>query len=145
MAEELKITLEIKLLLMSSKKSLYYSFTALFSILVLLSSGLFILKFDLAQEWFMNMGIHPFMVFPIAFAQILGVVLLWSKIHFAYIKWVYLGFASIFVFAALSHFIVNDGFAVVPIVMGIILFLSYKFRAGFSILEVHHGETEEEI
>ncbi len=122
-----------------TKKILFISFTLLFSVVMLSASALFLLNYEDAKEWFLNMGVHPILVFPIAMAQILGVILLWSKIQFAAVKWVYIGFATIFLFAMLSHFFVNDGFAIVPLVMGIILLASYKFRAGFAVLEPDHS------
>ena len=66
-----------------TKKTLFIAFTLLFSAIMLTASGLFLVEYDMAKDWFMGMGIHPIMVFPIAMAQILGVILLWSKIQFA--------------------------------------------------------------
>ncbi len=129
---------------MPSKKILYYSFTGLFSVLALSASGFWLINYNWATDWFLKMGIHPVLVYPIAMFQVLGVILLWSKIQFAAIKWVYIAFAGIFVFATLSHLIGGDGLAVIPIFMGFILFLSYKFRTGFSMLEYSVKVQEEE-
>jgi len=121
---------------MSSKKFFFTAFTLLFSILMLTASIFLLADFEFASEAFLGIGISPILIFPVAMAQILGVLMLWLKIQFAAIKWVYIGFAIIFIFAGFSHLIMNDGFAIVPVTMGLILFLSYSFKTGFRELEL---------
>ena len=120
---------------MQTKRRFYIGFTLLFSVLMLTASAFLLMDFQGSTRFFEGIGVPPVLVFPIAMAQILGVILLWSKVPFVAKKWVYIGFSAILLFAGFIHIVKNDGFFFAPLLMGAILFLSYFFKAGLRITE----------
>lgn len=113
---------------MNSKtlKITYIISTVLISLLMAVgSAGNYIFNHEMVSEIFTGLGFPTYLIYPMAIAKILGVIVLWTK-NFSILKeWAYAGFFFNLVLAIIAHVGVNDGEFAPALVGLIILFVSY--------------------
>jgi len=111
---------------MSIKKTTYWISTILVCLLFLYSASMYFTKTEMVKGFFESLGYPTYIVIPLAFAKILGVVMiLWRKNAWL-TEWAYAGFFFDLVLASVAHYVANQGLGLS--VYGLILLLiSYHF------------------
>ena len=114
---------------MNSKvtKILYYSVTALYSLLMLMSAGMYIFANEMAVENFTIVQFPTFIIYPLAIAKILGVIAIWVNKYKHLKEWAYAGFFFNALLAISAHLNVNDGEHIGGVMALVLVTLSYVF------------------
>lgn len=117
---------------MKKNNILFWTATGLVSFLMVMSAGMYLLNNAAVQETFTGLGFPTWIIYPFAFAKLLGVATLinngltgkYNKLT----EWAYAGFAYDFMLAFGAHTAVSDGQNILPIVALVMLGVSYYFR-----------------
>lgn len=111
-----------------SQKSLritYYVSTILLSLVMAFSTFMYLFRTPMVRTMFADYGFPEWLVIPLAFAKILGVLAIWTRISRWAKEWAYAGFFFDFVLATATHLIQQDGAEVLPILSLLFLLASY--------------------
>ncbi|MEN8929128.1 MAG: DoxX family protein [Flavobacteriales bacterium] len=114
---------------MKSKKTIYYIFTALLSIMMILSSGMYLFNNEEVVLEFQKVGFPTYIIYPLAFFKIAGLIVLWFVKNKSLKEWAYAGFFFNFLLALSAHINVNDGDfpgAIIALVLLAGSYFSYK-------------------
>ena len=104
-------------------KIIYYVSTGILSLLMLMSAGMYIFDHGTISETFRGLGYPAYIVYPLAFAKLLGLTAIWTKKSKLLKEWAYAGFFFDFVLALFAHIMANDG-GFAPAIIAIVLLLS---------------------
>lgn len=83
--------------------------TALLSLLMLFSAGMYFFNNAEVQMEFIKLGFPTWVIIPLGVAKILGVLTLWVRPNQTLVEWAYAGFFFNFTLALVAHLQVNDG------------------------------------
>ncbi len=109
---------------MKTQTIIYWIATGLVCALMLASAGVYIVNHQGVSEIFKNLGFPTYIIYPLAFAKILGVIAITTKKSRTLKEWAYAGFFYDFVLAFMAHY--NAGESVlVNILAFILLAISY--------------------
>ncbi len=92
-----------------TKRIIFLVSTALLSLMMFMSAGMYLFKHEMVREVFTNLGFPPFIIYPLAVAKILGVIMLWVRKPNWLKEWAYAGFFFDFLLAGAAHLIAKDG------------------------------------
>ena len=106
-------------------KWIYWASTGLLSLMMLASAGMYLFNNEQISQVFTDLGFPTFIVVPLAFAKILGVLAITTRKVPALAEWAYAGFFYDFLLALGAHLSAGDGDFIAPIVALILLFASY--------------------
>lgn len=113
---------------MKARIWIYRISTALLSLLMLYSAGMYFAKHDIISGIFESLGYPTHIIYPLAVAKILGIVALWAFNRKPIQEWAYAGFFFDFILAFAAHVAAQDGeFGGAFFVMAL-LFASYFCR-----------------
>jgi len=118
-------TLINSILFMKTIKIVYYVATGLFTALMLFSVSNYFLNTEMVAGLFDGFGYPSYLIYPLAFAKILGLVALWFFKGKALIEWAYAGFFFNAVLAFFAHFMVGDGEQMGAVIALVLLMASY--------------------
>jgi len=90
-------------------KILYYVATGLMSAVFLFSASMYLLKNEMVQGFYVDLGFPIWMIYPLAFAKILAVVAIWTRKSDLLKEWAYAGLFFDAVMAIAAHLSVEDG------------------------------------
>ncbi len=90
-------------------KTIYWVSTVVFCDIFLSSATLHFTKFEIVKEFFQSLGYPIYLIYLIAIAKVLGVIVILSKRSKLLSEWAYAGFFFDVVLAAAAHFHANDG------------------------------------
>ena len=118
---------------MKTTKILFWVFTGLLSLLMLLSALGHFTSYEETSEEFARLGYSTAWIYPLGIAKILGVVaILYRKVKVITLL-AYLGFLVNFVLALVGHLMVSDGDYAGSVVALVLLVLSFVFyRRAFA-------------
>lgn len=108
-------------------KILFYVFTALLTVLVLLGVTRYFFMHDLAVEGFEALNFPTFLIYPMGIAKTLGLIAIWFIQSPKLKEWAYAGFTFNFLLAIGAHLNVGDGEAVGALIALVLLASSYIF------------------
>jgi hypothetical protein len=94
-----------------------------------MSAGMYIFNHAEVSQNFTSLGYPVYIIYPLAFVKILGLVAIWSSLSRSLKEWAYAGFFFNFVLAFFAHVMINDGGfapAFVAIVLLITSYVSWK-------------------
>lgn len=114
---------------MTTEKVIYYAATALLSLLMLFSAGMYIFSHGEIVNAFQSLGFPSYIIYPLAVAKILGLLAIWSNYSKTLKEWAYAGFFFDFVLALSAHLNAGDGgylFAVLALVLWTVSYVTYK-------------------
>jgi DoxX-like family len=102
---------------MKTQKIVYWIATGLLCALMLISAGVYIIHNHEVSEIFTHLGYPTYVIYPLAFAKILGVIAITTKKSRTLKEWAYAGFFYDFVLAFTAHFnagesVLISGFAI---------------------------------
>ena len=114
-------------------KYAYWIITGLFCAMMTFSGVMYFVNYDYVSSEFVKLGFPTWVIYPLAFLKIVGVItILWRK-NRSLLEWAYAGFFFNITMAFISHLLIADGEqwgALVALVMLISsYFLGKKVRA----------------
>lgn len=107
-------------------KILYYITTGLLTVIMLFSSSMYIFMNANIQVAYTTLGFPTYIIYPLAIAKLLGLVVLWFVSNRSLKEWAYAGFFFNLLLAVSAHVNINDG-EFIPSLVGIILVLTSYF------------------
>lgn len=113
---------------MKRDKIIYWVSTGLLSLHMLFSAGMYIFNHEQVSEIFTNLGFPTFIIYPLAFAKLLGILVIITRRNRALVEWAYAGFFFNFLLALSAHLNVSDGQFASALVALVFLFLSYTYQ-----------------
>ncbi|NRS89112.1 hypothetical protein HNQ02_002034 [Flavobacterium sp. 7E] len=113
---------------MNKNKIIYYAATIIFTMVILLSSGMYFFNHDYIKTEFVKLGYPTYIIYPYATAKLLGLIAIWSPKFNIIKEWAYAAFFFAVVLAFFAHIMVNDGEQLLAIIAFIALIISYIFR-----------------
>ncbi|PHS54678.1 MAG: hypothetical protein COB01_00605 [Lutibacter sp.] len=112
---------------MKIKKIVYWVATGLLSILLLMSSGMYIFQNEMIQQAFQSFGYPTYLIYPLVVAKLSAVVVLLTQKQSFLKEWAYAGLFFEFVLAIFAHVMVNDGEQMAAVMAMVLLVISYIF------------------
>ena len=94
---------------MKTQKIIYWIATALLSLLVLFSAGMYFFNHAEIANVFTSLGFPTYIIYPLATLKILGLIVILGNIGGNLKEWAYAGFFFNFVLAFFAHLMVGDG------------------------------------
>jgi hypothetical protein len=108
-------------------KIIYYVATGLLSVIMLLSSTMYVVNNEMVSETFLNLGFPVFIIYPLAAAKILGLIALWTNKSKQLKEWAYAGFLFNTLLATGAHLNIGDGEQMGAIMALVFVIVSYVF------------------
>jgi uncharacterized membrane protein len=106
-------------------KSVYYISTGLFTALILFSVSLYLFKTEEMAAGFDSFGYPAYLIYPLAAAKFMGLLVLWFYKGKAVTEWAYAGFFFNVVLAFFAHYMVGDGEQTGALLAFLLLMTSY--------------------
>ena len=113
---------------MKARIWIYRISTALLSLLMLFSAGMYFFNYTEISGVFESLGYPTHLIYPLAVAKILGIVALWAFNRKPIQEWAYAGFFFDFLLAFAAHLVAQDGEFQGALFALILLFASYFYR-----------------
>lgn len=110
---------------MKTTKIIYYVSTALLTLLMLFSAGMYFFNHTEVAGMFTNFGYPTYIIYPYAIAKLLGLVALWFVANKTIKEWAYAGFFFAFILAFFAHIMISDGEQMGAILAMVFLITSY--------------------
>ena len=109
-------------------KIIYYISTVLFTLIILLSAGMYIFNHEYIKTVFTKLGYPTYIIYPYATAKLLGLIALWIPKFNVIKEWAYSAFFFAIIIALSSHIMINDGEHLIAVIALTTLILSYIFK-----------------
>ncbi|WP_196894491.1 DoxX family protein [Aureivirga marina] len=113
---------------MKRNKIIYWVFTGLFSLGILSAVAMYFMNYTEITLSFESLGFPAYLVYPLAIAKFLGIIAILQKKFPLLKEWAYAGFTFNLLLSALAHFMKNDGETFGPILMLVLMLISYVFE-----------------
>ena len=110
---------------MKTTKIIYWATTGLLSALLLMSAGMYLFDHETMETLFASFGYPTYIIYPMAFAKILAVIVLWVPKMHNLKNWAYSALFFEFILAFFAHYMVSDGEQMGAIMAMILLLGSY--------------------
>ena len=88
---------------------------------------MYFIEHEMVSEMFISLGVSTKVIYPLAFAKILGIFTIWFIKNPLLKNLAYLGFVIVLVSAIIAHLHADDGGAFGPIFPLVLLVISYLF------------------
>ena len=108
-------------------KIIYWVATGLLSAMMLMSAGMFVFNNAMVQELFQSLGYPIYIIYPLAVAKFLGIVVILTKKSTLLKELAYAGFFYDFLLAFSAHINAGDGGYIPSIIAMILLIISYFY------------------
>jgi hypothetical protein len=112
---------------MKTNKIIFYASTGLLTALMFFSVSMYIFNHEEIVKEFTNFGFPTYIIYPLAFAKIMGLIALWFFQTKRIVEWAYAGFFFNFVLAFFAHYMIGDGKQMGAVVALVLLMGSYIF------------------
>ena len=106
-------------------KIIYWVLTGLICALMLMSASMYIFNYEEVKPLFIAFGYPTYIIYPLAFAKILGVVAILTRKSKTLTEWAYAGFFFDLVLAFFAHYMIEDGGQMAAAVCCFLLLGSY--------------------
>lgn len=110
---------------MKKHKITYWISTGFLSALLLMSSGMYIFNHEEIVKAFESFGYPTYLIYPLAFAKVTGVIVLLSQKRSTIKEWAYSALFFELVLAFFAHYMISDGEQVGAVIAMILLMISY--------------------
>ncbi|ADV48633.1 hypothetical protein Celal_1319 [Cellulophaga algicola DSM 14237] len=110
---------------MKTIKILYWIGTALLTAIMLFSIQMYLLNTEAIEGAFTTLGYPTYLVYPLAFAKILGLIAIFGNFNRSLKEWAYAGFFFDISLAFFAHIAANDGQYLFALLAFIGLIISY--------------------
>jgi len=113
---------------MDTQKIIYWSSTALLSIMMLGSATFYFVDTEEVAKEFTKLGFPTYLIFPLATAKILAIIMILRARPNKIVDWAYAGLFFNFSLAALAHCYAQDGDTGGALVALSLLLISYLYK-----------------
>lgn len=113
---------------MKRDKIIYYVATGLLSLLMSFSVYMYLFNHEGVKGMFSAFGYPAYIIYPYAFAKILGIIAIWQTKLNTIKEWAYAGFFFAFILAFFAHYMIGDGEQMGAVLALILLLTSYYFN-----------------
>lgn len=113
---------------MRTNKIVYWGATGLLSVLMIVSTTMYFVKYNDIILTFGKLGFPSWIIYPLAVAKLLGLIAIITKKSEMLKEWAYAGFFFNFILAFSAHISINDREFVGALIALILLVLSYVFE-----------------
>jgi hypothetical protein len=113
---------------MKRDKIIYYVATGLLTLLMGFSVYMYLFNHEAVKGMFTNFGYPTYIIYPYAFAKILGIAALWQNKYSSLKEWAYAAFFFAFILAFFAHYMIEDGEHMGAVVALVLLLTSYFFN-----------------
>ena len=110
---------------MKLKKIGYWVATGLLSILLLMSSGMYIFQNEMIQQAYQSFGYPTYLIYPLVVAKLSAVTVLLTQKQSILKEWAYAGLFFEFVLAFFAHVMISDGEQMGAVMAIVLLAISY--------------------
>lgn len=110
---------------MKRNKLIHWISTGLLSAMMLMSAGMYFFNYEEVAQIFTSLSFPTYIIYPLAIAKIVGIIVIWTRRSAALKEWAYAGFFFDFILAASAHFMINDGQHWGAIIAMVVMFVSY--------------------
>lgn len=107
---------------------IYRVVTGLFSLMIAMGAGMYILQHDMVVEMYTKLGYPPYLIYPVALVKILGLVAIWTNKSKLLKEWAYAGFVFELTLAVSAHVNIGDGEFWGALVALILVIVSYIYN-----------------
>ncbi len=108
-------------------QNIYRGVTLLFSLVIMMGVGMYLFKHDMVAEMFTSLQYPVYLIYPLALVKTLGIIAIWSNQSKTLKEWAYAGFVFELSLAASAHINVQDGGYLPPLVLLVLLGVSYFY------------------
>ncbi len=122
---------------MKTIKILYWISISLFGLSILSGAGLYFFNYQHAFQEFSGLGFPTWLIYPLAVAKILGILLLFQRKNNTLKEWAFAGFFFNLLLAFGAHLMINDGEAFGPVLVMLFMFASYYFDKRINNAQEH--------
>lgn len=112
---------------MKTNRIVFYVSTGLLTALMLFSASMYVFNHEEIVKAFTSFGFPTYIIYPLAFAKVMGLIALWFFQKKRVIEWAYAGFFFNFVLAFFAHYMIGDGEQMGALVALVLLIVSYIF------------------
>ena len=112
---------------MKTNKIVFYASTGLLTLLILFSVSMYLFNNEEISKAFTSLGFPTYIIYPLAFAKILGLIALWFFQKKTIVEWAYAGFFFNFVLAFFAHYMIGDGEQMGALLALVFLIISYVY------------------
>jgi hypothetical protein len=112
---------------MKINKIIYWVSTGLLSALLLMSAGMYVFNNEEVQGMFTNFGYPTYIIYPLAVAKVVAVIVLLTQKQSAIKEWAYSALFFEFILAFFAHVMINDGEQMGALIAMVLLVISYIF------------------
>lgn len=110
---------------MDVQKIIYWISTALLSLIMLFSAQMYLLHYESAAYYYKYLGFPEWMIYPSAFAKVLALIAIWSKLSRFLKEWSYAGLTFDLIMAITAHYMAGDGITWMSSVGLLLVVVSY--------------------
>lgn len=110
---------------MKTQKIIYWIATALLSLLVLFSAGMYFFNHAEIVKVFTALGFPTYIIYPLATLKMLGLIVILGNLGSNLKEWAYAGFFFNFVLAFFAHLMAGDGQQLGALMALVLLLASY--------------------
>lgn len=110
-----------------TNKIIYWTATILLCLLMLMSAGMYLFNTTMVEGIFKSLGYPTYIIYPLAFAKIFGVLAILIKKSTFLKELAYAGFFFDFVLAFSAHINVKDGGHLTALIAIILVIISYIY------------------
>ncbi len=107
------------------KKILFWGSTVLFTLLMLFSVYNYLFNTAAITAAFESFGYPTYLIYPLAIAKLLGLVVLWGNFSKWLKEWAYAGFFFNSILAFFAHYMVSDGQQMGAVLAFVFVLISY--------------------
>ena len=86
---------------------------------------MYVFNHEEVKVMFTNFGYPTYIIYPYAFAKVLGVIGIWQNKFILLREWAYAGFFFAFILAFFAHYMIGDGEQMGAVVALVLLLTSY--------------------
>lgn len=113
--------------MMKKNKIIFWVATGLLSLMMLMSSGMYVFNNAVISETFTGLGFPTYIIYPLAFLKLSGIAVItltkWETVK----EWAYTGFFFNFLLAFSAHLSIGDGDQMGAVLALVLLIVSYVF------------------
>ncbi|WP_298478490.1 DoxX family protein [uncultured Maribacter sp.] len=110
---------------MKTQKIAYWIATGLLTVLMLFSASMYFFQHEMIEGAFTSFGYPTYIIYPLAVAKLLGLVVILSNKGGVLKEWAYAGFFFDFVLAFFAHYMISDGQQTLAFIGLVVLLASY--------------------
>ena len=110
---------------METTKIIYWVATGLLSVMLIMSSGMYLFNNEMVQQIFTSLGYPTYLIYPMVIAKLSAVTVLLTQKKTLITEWAYAGLFFEFVLAIFAHVMVGDGEQMGALIAMVLLIVSY--------------------